>query len=261
MCTQYRLLSQGSSEIDWVHSPSHATTDLIFTAPSLPSPQINRFHFTQPMNPTNAIQFMNKAANGTAPPKKVSRVASGTKHSGSGSQKWQDAPKQMTQTSKKPIDCVLAAKSASSSSSSSKKIPDADKEPEKKCYKKGDRAADVLTIFQLVDPEDTSKGYCCTGCEAEAEAAGLDPDTEINGDSQHSILNFAQKVQRPQDWTKDGLLDRILHFVIETDQALSITDHTSFRELLVYQRHKTEDSDIPYHTKVTECVLERADAI
>lgn len=63
-------------------------------------------------------------ASGTAPPKNVSRVASGTKHSGSSSQKRQDALGRMTQTSKKSIDRVLAAKSASSSSSASEKIPD-----------------------------------------------------------------------------------------------------------------------------------------
>jgi hypothetical protein len=44
-------------------------------------------------------------------------------------------------------------------------------------------------------------------------------------------------------------------------QALSIVDHESFRELLIFQRAKTKESDIPHRTKVTECVLERAAGI
>jgi hypothetical protein len=44
-------------------------------------------------------------------------------------------------------------------------------------------------------------------------------------------------------------------------QALAITDHPSFRELLIYRRQKTKESDIPHRTKITECVLDRADAI
>ena len=44
-------------------------------------------------------------------------------------------------------------------------------------------------------------------------------------------------------------------------QALAITDHPSFRELLIYQRQKTKESDIPHCTKITECVLDHADVI
>ena len=42
-------------------------------------------------------------------------------------------------------------------------------------------------------------------------------------------------------------------------QALSITDHEAFRELLIYNGHnKTKELDIPHRTQVTDSILDRA---
>ncbi|KAG2060914.1 hypothetical protein BDR06DRAFT_394375 [Suillus hirtellus] len=118
MCAQCRLLTQGYITNRLGVFSFTCNYRLETHSPSSPSPLINRFHFTQLMSPTNTIQL------DASPPKKALRAASGAKHSGSGSQKRQDALGRMAQTSKKAIDRVLAAKSVSSSSSSFGKIPD-----------------------------------------------------------------------------------------------------------------------------------------
>lgn len=152
-----------------MHFPSHATTDSRLTAPSSSSPQINRFHFTQPMNPTNAI---------TAPPKDVSRGASGTKHSGSGSQKRQDALGRMAQISKKPINRVLAAKPASSSSSTSEKIPQGLMKSRKRSVAEKEI---VLQMFPQHRYRETciAKTNACTREGATCEAASVPPHRRV----------------------------------------------------------------------------------
>jgi len=37
--------------------------------------------------------------------------------------------------------------------------------------------------------------------------------------SQCSIQDWTKLIEKPQDWTKDGLLEKILRFIIETDQV------------------------------------------
>ncbi|KAG1818336.1 hypothetical protein EV424DRAFT_1556667 [Suillus variegatus] len=79
---------------------------------------------------------------------------------------------------------------------------------------------------------------------------------------QQSILSFTETVQRPEEWSKEQLHECIIRFIIETDQALSIVDHDAFWELLHYNGcSKTKDSDIPHRMKVTEDVIECAEAI
>lgn len=163
-------------EIEWDHSPSHTATGLIPTAPASPSPQAGGFCFTQPMNPTNAFQLMNKSHGKSAPKASSAGTSTNTKQPGTNSSKRKDTSGQKAQT-KKPtaFDRVLGANSVSSSgsvsvaSSESEKTTSgpggiADDEPEKKHHRKGESTADALTIFEPVDPEDPSEGYWCTGC-------------------------------------------------------------------------------------------------
>jgi hypothetical protein len=161
-----------ASEIEWDHSPSHTATGLIPTAPASPSPQTGGFRFTQPMNPTNAFQLMNKSHGKSALKASTAGTSTSTKQPGTNNSKRKDTTGQKAQT-KKPtaFDRVLGANSVSSSGSvsvaSSEKTTSggtADDEPEKKRRRKGESTADALTIFEPVDPEDPSEGYRCTGC-------------------------------------------------------------------------------------------------
>ena len=157
-----------ASEIEWDHSPSHTATGLIPIVPVLPSPQTGGFRFTQPMNPTNAFQLMNKSHGKSA--LKASSAGSSIKQPGTNCSNRKDATGQKAQM-KKPttFDQVLGANSTSSSSESialSQKTTsgiDSD-ESEKKCRRKGESTADALTIFEPVNPEDPLEGYQCTGC-------------------------------------------------------------------------------------------------
>ncbi|RDB19757.1 hypothetical protein Hypma_013237 [Hypsizygus marmoreus] len=79
--------------------------------------------------------------------------------------------------------------------------------------------------------------------------------------TQKTMDDYTTVLPKPTEWTKDGLEDKIIHFILETDQALSVTDRPSFRELLTYQRPKMKDSDIPHRTKITESITERAAVI
>lgn len=160
-----------ASEIEWDHSPSHTATGLIPTAPVSPSPQAGGFRFTQPMNPMNAFQLMNKSHGKSAPKASSAGASTSTKQPGTNSSKRKDTTGQKAQT-KKPtaFDWVLGANSISSSgsvsvaSSESEKTTSTDDEPEKKRHRKGESTADALMIFEPVDPEDPSEGYWCTGC-------------------------------------------------------------------------------------------------
>jgi len=35
-------------------------------------------------------------------------------------------------------------------------------------------------------------------------------------------MDYAEKIKKVDEWTKDSLLDQIFHFVVETDQVLHV---------------------------------------
>jgi hypothetical protein len=93
------------------------------------------------------------------------------------------------------------------------------------------------------------------------------------------LLDFATPVNKPsEEWSKKGLEDKLVRFIVETDQvnyfccnvspsnvreiqALQLVDRLAFRELLLYQRPKTKESDIPHRTDITQSVLSCAEDI
>ncbi|KAF8879217.1 hypothetical protein CPB84DRAFT_1751722 [Gymnopilus junonius] len=59
-------------------------------------------------------------------------------------------------------------------------------------------------------------------------------------------------------WSKEGLLEHILDFIISGDQSFRVVEEKPFRKLLKYQHPATQESDIPHRTKIWEEVIEKA---
>ena len=90
------------------------------------------------------------------------------------------------------------------------------------------------------------------------------------------ITEFMETVKKAEEWTKEGLKEHIIHFIVEIDQvnrsslyevtgswlglqALSIAEHEAYCELLIYNGcNKTKELHIPHCTQVTECILDCA---
>lgn len=165
-----------ASEIKFIHSPSHENITLP-TATASP-PIANAFSFMQPMGPQHAASLLGKkrplldndaASSGNVTKQHASTISK---------ESW----KRNNETSgtakakpKKPaaIDWLLSHSSINSAPSSWSTSVAAselsneggnDSGCEKKCHRKTDGPADVLTIFELVDPDDPDEGYRCSGC-------------------------------------------------------------------------------------------------
>ena len=101
-------------------------------------------------------------------------------------------------------------------------------------------------------------------------------DGDDNGVEQTKLDGF---VQRMPKWTRDGLKEYIMNWVIATDQvcrfmlckcmSISLTpnqafegvDHPTFRAMLRYQRPSMLELDIPHRTLVSEDVMHKADLV
>ena len=101
-------------------------------------------------------------------------------------------------------------------------------------------------------------------------------DSDDDGAGQTKLDGF---VQRTPKWTRDGLKEYIMNWVIATDQvcrfmlckcmSISLTlnqafegvDHPTFRAMLRYQRPSTLELDIPHRTLVSEDVMYKADLV
>ncbi|RDB15167.1 hypothetical protein Hypma_004005 [Hypsizygus marmoreus] len=87
-----------------------------------------------------------------------------------------------------------------------------------------------LTLQEHAISEDEMS--CKTGILADKESI-----------IQKTMDDYTTVLPKPIEWTKDKLEDKIIHFILETDQ-LSVTDHPSFHELLTYQQPKMKNSNI-----------------
>ncbi|RDB19238.1 hypothetical protein Hypma_013493 [Hypsizygus marmoreus] len=85
-----------------------------------------------------------------------------------------------------------------------------------------------------------------------------DDDDDEQGPQQAKLDGFVRSTPK---WTKEGLLEHIVQFVVEDDQAFTLVDKKSFRGILKYQRPATKESDIPHHTKLQEEVIYKAQVI
>ena len=160
-----------ASEIEFIDSPSHDNNGILPTAPSSPSPQPNAFLFMQPMGPQHAASLLarKRILSGSNAP------SSGNVPAPRGFQKRNDGTsrKAKAKTNKPAAIDQLLSQSSVQSASTSRSASVAPSElsnggddsgPEKKCHRKADGPADVLTIFELVDPDDPDEGYRCSGC-------------------------------------------------------------------------------------------------
>jgi hypothetical protein len=99
-----------------------------------------------------------------------------------------------------------------------------------------------------------------------------DGSGDLNEEStQHNLDGFVKSVPK---WSKEGLLEHIVDFVVSDDQIsddytcrllsngccqpFRIVDKKQFRVLLKYQRPVTKDSDIPHRTKLRDEVILKA---
>jgi hypothetical protein len=57
----------------------------------------------------------------------------------------------------------MTTQSSSRSVAATEKSDDEEGSEKKRC-KKGDGGADVLTVFEVIDPEDPTAGHRCKGC-------------------------------------------------------------------------------------------------
>ncbi|GBE77502.1 hypothetical protein SCP_0103770 [Sparassis crispa] len=145
----------------------------------------------------------------------------------------------------------------------------------KKAHKKGNVVADISTICTLVPRDDGSKhalkksnhvkfGKLQTMFKGNHSTMRTHIARQgmshynVYQERQSSILQYAEVKEKSVKWSKEGLEENILQFVVETDQALNITEHASFRGLLQYQHRKSTDKDIPKHTYVTTRIIGHA---
>ena len=103
-----------------------------------------------------------------------------------------------------------------------------------------------------------------------------EPEDGKSADQQTSLHSFIQVTSNVK-WSKRGLLEHILQFVVSGDQvhpfqifcfyflsslqSFRVVDHGPFRKLLKYQRPATQESDIPHGTKLREEIIEKANII
>ncbi|KAI0792600.1 hypothetical protein C8Q75DRAFT_731801 [Abortiporus biennis] len=180
--------------------------------------------------------------------------------------------------SKEPVDDVENASDSDSKGG-----------PQKKRRQKGDATKDIIgSVFTQLEETD-EKGrdqYQCQICHVytvycienkiemhlralpDKEHERLEQLEEGNKNdskksTQASILTYVvpQTNEQRLTWSQTDLMDKIVRFVVETDQAISIVDHPSFQDLLTYQRPKTKDLEIPHRTVMSEEVRFRAEKI
>ncbi|KAG2047479.1 hypothetical protein BDR06DRAFT_976714 [Suillus hirtellus] len=266
-------------DIEWEYSPTQKLSVIPLVAPPSPSPAVpgprSAITFGAQLTPASFAPALKHQADTNNSTKSAIHTKSKaiSKTSSSVCQNGKDASNAKVTQPPKPVafDYVKAmqGQSVASSDAGGETDDNGDGEPRKKKCKKGKGATDIMTVFRTVDANDLSQGYECEICvtkknENLKKYAKL--QTVIKGNNstiQPSILSFTQTIKKPgEEWTKEQFNDFLLCFIVETDQALSIVDHNTFCELLLYNGHnKTKSADIPHQTKVTELVLAHATEI
>ncbi|KAF7797199.1 hypothetical protein EIP86_008391 [Pleurotus ostreatoroseus] len=158
----------------------------------------------------------------------------------------------------------------------------------KKRAKRGEALRDVLTVFKSVgkdeDDRETYDGMdhyevyrreCVPNNivmdrraippeEAERVEAQLQDPSHISSESsagisrQSSIVDFAESADK---WSRQGLWDKIIQFIIETDQSLDVVEEGSFWEMMTYNHPSMTTKDTFKPTKCAEMVYEHAKMI
>ncbi|GLB42145.1 putative hAT family C-terminal dimerisation region [Lyophyllum shimeji] len=97
---------------------------------------------------------------------------------------------------------------------------------------------------------------------AKCEKNGVTPNPRALGDDEadedEDQANLDGFVHAAPKWTREGLLEHVMQFVVEDDQAFTLVEKDTFRRILKYQRPATKDSDIPRRTKLQEEIMYKA---
>ncbi|KAF8801154.1 hypothetical protein BYT27DRAFT_7262185 [Phlegmacium glaucopus] len=81
---------------------------------------------------------------------------------------------------------------------------------------------------------------------------------KIEEEQEEKIDGFLKPAPK---WTKEGLLEHIIEFVVVDDQPFTIVEKGPFKAILKFQRPSTKDSDIPGRSKITEEIMEKAKVV
>jgi hypothetical protein len=96
------------------------------------------------------------------------------------------------------------------------------------------------------------------GIDPHPRALGSDNEDKNAALKQVSLDGFMQHIPT---WTKQGLMEHIIQFVVEDDQSFLVLEKPSFRNLLRYLRPNMKDSDIPHRTKLREQIMGKVDNV
>ncbi|KAH9007830.1 hypothetical protein EDB84DRAFT_1447292 [Lactarius hengduanensis] len=91
-----------------------------------------------------------------------------------------------------------------------------------------------------------------TGVEPHPRAIGSDDNDQNTTLTQVNLDGFMQRIPT---WTKQGLMEHVIQFVVEDDQSFLVVEKPSFRNMLRYLRPNMKDLDIPHRTKLQDEVI------
>ncbi|KAG1892837.1 uncharacterized protein F5891DRAFT_986394 [Suillus fuscotomentosus] len=161
-------------DIEWEYSPTQKLCVIPLIAPSLPSPAVpgprSSITFGAQLTPASFAPALKHQADTNNSTKSAicTKSKAISKTSLSARQNEKDAPNAKVAQPPKPVafDHVKAmqAQSVALSDAGGETDDNSDDEPREKKRKKGEGAADIMTVFKPVDADDLSQGYECEIC-------------------------------------------------------------------------------------------------
>ncbi|KAG6883693.1 hypothetical protein C0992_008116, partial [Termitomyces sp. T32_za158] len=95
------------------------------------------------------------------------------------------------------------------------------------------------------------------------EMKGITPHSracpEVEHHSHQETLN--DYVKSMPKWTVEGLRGMIVNLVVDNFSAIRLVDKASFRDLLIYQRPSTKESEIPHRTTISDEIMYKANIV
>ncbi|KAH9168616.1 hypothetical protein EDB89DRAFT_1909195 [Lactarius sanguifluus] len=116
----------------------------------------------------------------------------------------------------------------------------------------------VLTLrTHIACAQDTHREVYLKRCKE----AGVDPHLRAIGNDDNdknmtlTQVNLDGFMQRIPTWSKQGLMEHVIQFVVEDNQLFLVVEKLSFCNMLRYLHPNMKDLDIPHRTKLQDEVL------
>ncbi|KAH9007904.1 hypothetical protein EDB84DRAFT_1447253, partial [Lactarius hengduanensis] len=109
-----------------------------------------------------------------------------------------------------------------------------------------------------MSPETSLRNLECHMIVTHPHAIGSDDNDQNTTLTQVNLDDFMQRIPT---WTKQGLMEHVIQFVVEDDQSFLVVEKPSFRNMLRYLRPNMKDSDIPHRTKLWDEVVSKVDDV